>query len=274
MALTFITLPEELLPTGEIATKVLNERGFKVKIEESTLEYPSTPTICAKRGVSTHFIFVVDRFDRPELESWISFCRSCDEDVRIALYTPKLENLGMRCLKFCQKWGIGIYTLEGDDFKMMVNEIDLAFQGELPDRKSLGTPTQRLLGSAYDEYSRGNWREGFGKAVEVLEEQSRKYLRKEAKGGMCKYQAGKKVKILAASEVNKMSLGAIKDVVCGITPQNSLNANLCSALRKLNPTRIAKVHNPNSTATEKNLRKRVGRDMWLIVNMVKQLVAT
>lgn len=71
MPLHFVTVPEELIHAAEVAVDHLNERGFTTKIEEGSVEYPSTPTITATRTVSTHFVFVVDRFNKGEIEAWI-----------------------------------------------------------------------------------------------------------------------------------------------------------------------------------------------------------
>ena len=271
MPTEFYTLPEELLTAAGEAVKTLRERGFTVSVEEPSVEFPTTPTIIARRQPQTHYVFIREKFERDNVEAWVSYCKSCTADVRICLFFPKSDALSVKELSYCTKWGVGVYVLEQGRFECLVQEVDLAFQAELPNRRSLNANTRRLLGPAYDQFGRGEWREGFESAARVLEEECRRYLSKQVNAGRNSFKSGSKIKALTRMEIRGMTLGGLKDVFCNFLSQNSLESKLCAGLTRLNPLRIDRIHRPSSRATENRMRARVGRDMWLIVNLVKEI---
>lgn len=267
----FYTLPEELLSMAGKAVENLRQRGFRVHVEKSSVEFPSTPTMIAKRAPQTHYVFVRDKIERDDVEAWISYCRSCTQDVRICVFFPKSEALKVTDLAWCNNLGVGVYVLRQNEFECLAQEVDLAFQAQLPDSRSLNAKTRRLLGPAYDQFGRGEWREGFECAIRVLEEECRRYLTDQVRAGRNSFKSGRRTKALTRTEVGRMTLGALKDVLCNLLSQNSLESKLCAGLTRLNPLRIARIHRPSSRATENRMRAGVGRGMWLIVNLVKEI---
>jgi hypothetical protein len=271
MAYKFVTVPDELENAARTAAKYLRRRGFKIRIEEAAVEYPSTPTLVARRRPATHFVFICDRFSKNEVDAWISYCRSCTMDVRVALFIPRERVLKVTEVAYCRRCGVGVYVLDNDGYSCLVQEIDLAFKAELPKRSSLNTEVRRLLGTALDKFENGDWREGFEDAVRVLEEECRKYLLKLIHAQRNTYRTGGKSKVYSRADINRMPLGALKDVVCNLLIQSSLESRLCAGITKLNPTRIARVHRASSMSTERRMRNSVGRDMWTIINLLNEL---
>jgi len=178
----------------------------------------------------------------------------------------------MNDIQFCTSSGVGMYHLNGEVYERLLEEVDLAFQVSLPNRKELKPKVRKLVGSAYDLFEKGEWRQGFLEAAQALEEESRKYLRRRVNNGKNQYKDGRKTKSVTLSEVNKMTLGGVKNVVCNLVIQTTLDSRLCAGITKLNPTRIARVHKPTSRATERRMRDRVGRDMWMIVNLLREMI--
>ena len=73
--------------------------------------------------------------------------------------------------------GVGLYVpLDSGELMEVAAPRDLAVNLELPTGESLPPELRGLLGSAYEQFERSNWREGFGDACQVVEEESRRYL--------------------------------------------------------------------------------------------------
>lgn len=247
-------------------------RGFKVSIEGHSVGYPSRPTIISTRDPQTVFGFVVNKMEKDRLRSWVSYCKSCNEDVRVCIYLEEEKILGIKDLQFCRNRGIGVYVWSADDYQCLNEEIDLAFNAELPDIKEFNRDTRRLLGPAYDLFHGGKWREGFECAVRILEEDARRYLLRQINAGRADYNDPKNTKkTLNRRQVSKFTLGQLKDIFCNLLSQNSLEAHLCAGLSRLNPTRIERIHRPSSRRTEKRMRDRVGQDMWAIVDLIREM---
>jgi hypothetical protein len=149
---------------------------------------------------------------------------------------------------------------------------DLAFHAQGPDRASLKPRVRELLGEPLDRFERGDWRPAFEDACGILEEQCRAYLLRNLKMGRVKYQSGNKVKMLTAKDIKKMTLGGLKDIFCKMVSQNHVEANLCSALTKLNPDRVRRAHFRGKRQSDAAIRKRAGTNFWLISNALSLLV--
>ena len=163
-------------------------------------------------------------------------------------------------------------ALYGNELNFECEARDLAFHGQAPNREMMKPKVRELLGEALDRFERGDWRPAFEDACGILEEQCRSYMLKSVRMGRVKYQAGGKIKVPTPEQIKKMPMGALKDIFCSLISQNQTEANLCSALTKLNPDRIRRAHKRTSKSAETALRRRAGTHFWLINNTLSLLV--
>lgn len=272
MPVEFITLPDELQGLANDLLRELERRGYRFKAEPNPLELPATPTIRATRGHETHYFLVRQKIFDEENQQWFRFARSCGTDTRLTVCCPADFQPFAHELHSLRGSGIGLIILTDNGFQPAVEARDLAFHAQAPDRAALKPRVRELLGEALDRFERGDWRPAFEDACGILEEQCRAYLLQNLKMGRVKYQAGGKIKVPTRKQINKMTLGALKIIFCKLKSQNHIEANLCSALSKLNPDRVRRAHFRGQSRSDAALRKRAGTHFWLISNALSLLV--
>jgi hypothetical protein len=115
------------------------------------------------------------------------------------------------------------------------------------------------------------WREGFEEACNAFEEEARRYLKRWSKTGRVKIQTKHGPKQLTPTEINKLTMGALRDKFTHILGPTLLDSMIEEALEKVNPDRVERIHRRRAKRTESRLRSNVGRHMWLIVNVLKRM---
>lgn len=272
MAADFLTLPDELQSLARELLSYLAKRGYAPTKEPNSLALPATPTILATRGHETHYFLVRQTVVSDEADTWVRYAGSCTTDTRITFCCPENHSVGVAQLTALRQQRIGLTVRSAAGFDISSEARDLAFHARAPDRAGLKPKVRELLGEAFDRLEVGDWRPAFEDACTVLEERCRIYLLTKLKMGGVKYKSGKKTKTPTSKQIKKMTLGAMKDVFCKMVYQNQLEANLCTALTKLNPDRIRRAHTRAAPGSEAALRRRVGTHMWLISNALANLV--
>jgi hypothetical protein len=272
MAADFLTLPDELQALASELVTDLTSRGYRPEKEPNSLNLPATPTIVATRGHETHYFLVRQIVGPAEVDTWLRYACSCTKDTRITFCCPEGHSVGITQLASLRRRRIGLTVRTTNGFDITSEARDLAFHAHAPDRTQLKKGVRELLGESFDRLEAGDWRPAFEDACTVLEERCRSYLLTKLKMGGVKYKSGKKTKTPTPKQIKKMTLGSMKDVFCKMIRQTQIEANLCTALSKLNPDRIRRVHTRTKPESEAALRRRVGTHMWLITNALALLV--
>ena len=272
MAVEFLTLPDELQGLAIELLSYLTKRGYSHTKEPNSLTLPATPTVVAFRGHETHYFVVRQSVSQMEIETWSRYAYSCTTDTRITFCCPESSSISVAQLGSLRKQRVGLAVRTASGFDITSEARDLAFHAQAPDRASLKPKVRELLGEAFDRLEVGDWRPAFEDACTVLEERCRSYLLTKLKMGGVKYKSGSKIKTPSPGQIKKMTLGALKDIFCKMVNQNQLEANLCTALTKLNPDRIRRAHTRHARPSEAALRRRVGAHFWLISNALSVLV--
>jgi D12 class N6 adenine-specific DNA methyltransferase len=192
--------------------------------------------------------------------------------TRLTICFPPGVQVAANHLATLRAKGVGIAFVALDLVQNDSEARDLAFHARAPDRARMKPKVRELLGESLDRFDRGDWRPAFEDACAIFEEACRAYLVKSCKMGRTKYQSGSKIKSPTVQQIQKMPMGALKDIFCSLVSQNKLEANLCSALTQLNPDRIRRAHKRSLKRSETALRRRVGSHFWLINNALSLLV--
>lgn len=273
----FLTVPDELESLAVLALTHFRSQGFTVSIEKSDIDLPGTPTLTIRRQGVRHFVLLRTKVERQEIGRWVRYCHSCTNDVRLAICFPSSSIISVSDLGHIRNAGVGLYFEEkkGDGDRVFTSAVagkDLAFNAELPVLEELKPKVRKMIAPMCEEFQNGDWQKAFRDTMGVLEEQCRLYLKANVKLGRAKYTIGSKIVVPTQDMVNKMTLGQIKNVFCGLVQQNQVESLLCSALERLNPLRIKMVHKPSSPSTARSLRKNAGRSMWTIINCLSSMV--
>lgn len=276
MPVEFITLPDdsknELQSLANLLWKDLKRRGYRVKAEPNEVEFPSTPAIVGKRNHETNYFFVTEVPSLDEINKWVRLAQSNSRDTRVTICCSNEGAISATQITKFRALGVRVLIKADDALQVVCEGRDLAFHAVAPERKSLKPRVRELLGEPLDRFEAGDWRTAFADACGVLEEECRAYLLKNHGMKRVQYQAGNKVRKPTKTQIKKMPLGMLKDVFCGMIAQNQIESTLCSALERLNPDRITRIHKAGKKRSEDALRRRVGTHIWLISNSLSILV--
>jgi hypothetical protein len=270
---TYKTLPDELLEYAEPILIHFRNRGYRVTAELNKLGFPYTPTFVCRRGKHTTIIIELDNRIRTErLEDWVRFCHSSGRDTRLALCVPHSANLAGHDEGPLRQKGIGLYAVLADwSLVERIAPVDLALNVSLPELTTLPVSVRELLGSAYDQFDRGEWRGGFEEACQVFETEVRRYLKKWSRTGRTRVLTRRGPATLSDRKINTMTMGGLAKTFGQIQAPNHVDSRIEQALKIINRDRIGVVHHRSRATTEKRLRANVGSHMWVIVSALKLL---
>jgi hypothetical protein len=149
--------------------------------------------------------------------------------------------------------------------------VDLAVNVQLPRRETLHPKLRRALGPAYDQFDRADWREGFGTACEVVDQEARRYLTHGIRKSkiVLASPAGRPINLTPAG-IQKLTLGQLAAQFENIQGPNQRDSMIAKALKEINPDRNA--HRHKKRRMEEQLRRNVGRDMYIIIQALKALL--
>jgi len=262
----FQTVPDELLHVAEAAADFMANRGFTVRPEKQDLGYPYCPTLHCRRSHTICVIEVVARIDRQRLTEWVSYGKSSGQDFRVSFAVSTIAGVRAEVRDELAGAGAGLLELDGDNCEERVVAQDLSLNVELPPLALMPLAVRRLLGPAYEQFERGNWRESFEAAAQALEEEARRYLKRHMARMIF---VGKPV---TAQKINRMTLGQLADSFQRIQNQNLDDKQIGETLDAINKDRIGVVHHRGRKRAENRLRKNVGRHMWAICTAMKHAV--
>jgi len=269
----FRTVPDNLL---EYALKALvyfdQSRGYSISVEKSVLGFPYTPTFTCKRRQTLMIVEVYERISEEKINSWVGYARSSGQDTQIAICVPSSSPLTQDEEYKLRALGVGLYSVEEKNVIERITPRDLGLAIQLPSLASLSRSLRPLLGSAYEQFERAQWREGFEDACQALENQARQYLKTGCKTGRIKLLTNKGSKTLKPRQIDKMTMGQLAKVFTWIQNQNHPDSVIGQALKRINKDRIGVAHHKSKPRTEKRLRANVGKHMWTIIAAMKEMV--
>ena len=107
----------------------------------------------------------------------MQFARSATTDTRVAVGLGADVPRSGRDDALLRELQVGLYIpTEAGDVMEVAPAHDLAVNIALPEAASLPPKLQALLGPAYEQFERSNWREGFGDACQIVEDEAREYM--------------------------------------------------------------------------------------------------
>jgi hypothetical protein len=166
---------------------------------------------------------------------------------------------------------VGLLLFDGMTVSESLQAEDLAMNVVLPRLSKQPQRVRQLLGHAYEQFDRGEWREGFESACNALEEEARRYLVHWSRTGRIKIASKNGPLQMQAAAVKKLTLGQLAIAFRGILTPNSVDVAIEQALSKINPDRVERTHRRRAKGTEARLRQNVGQHMWLIVATLRQI---
>lgn len=270
----FRTVPTELLEYAESVAGYFQDRGYRVYVEHYELGYPARPTLCCKRNGTKLIVEVNAKVAQLALDDWVRFAASASSDTEVAVCLPDHAKINSSTMTFLQSRRIGLYVATADNCVERLPPADLALKIALPEISQLPKKIRELLGPVYEQFERGQWREGFKEACQILEEQARRHLKKGFHSSrIVVLDKNGNARPLRDATIDKMTLGALAQTFINIKTPNSADDLIAKSLKSINPDRVASTHHEAKKTTEPSLRRNVGKHMWTIIAAIKEIHA-
>jgi hypothetical protein len=260
----FVTLADGLIGPAEMIEAYFENLGYKVVREPAALDYPYTPTLRCKRDRTTIAVDVDSSIRMPRVSEWVRYGRSRSFDFRVAVATPgaKRDLTGEERTR-AEK--AGVYVID-TSVTVVCEPHDLSVNLDPPDLTEMSRKMKRALGPMYEQFGRTNWREGLESGCQALEKECRSYLKKGiAAGRVIVLDKKGRPRHVADKTVEGMTLGRLAVTFAQIQTPNQADIEIGRVLAEINPHRIAVAHHKTTARTETQLRKHVGKAVWLLV---------
>ena len=216
----------------------------------------------------TVFVEVVSKLKILEVRQWVSYGRGCQTDTRVVFATRANVTVPAKDIEQLKTLGVGLLQIGSSGVFEVIAPKDLALQIQLPE---VPRSLKRILGEAYDQFDRGEWREGFETAAQVLEQEARSYLKTHVSSGRIVVRE-KNGKSLKPSSLDRLTMGGLAEKFSLITGPNSADTRIGQALSQINADRITVAHFKNKgVAREKRLRANVSHHMWVVVGALRAI---
>jgi len=270
MARQYTTVADELLEHADVVVDYFISRGHRVRVERYELGFPFTATFLCRRGNTTLILELDNAIQKKKLDDWVRYAKSSGKDTRLALCMPSAVNVTAEEEAYLRANRVGLYSVSLDPrVDERIAPDDLGLNVALPELGELPANLRGLLGPAYDQFARAQWREGFEDACQVLEVEARRYLKKWARTRRITVLRRGIPVALSDREINKMTMGKLAVIFAAIQSPNHADSMIGRALTTINKDRVGVAHHKARKTTERRLRVNVGQHMWTIVAALK-----
>jgi hypothetical protein len=265
----FQTVPDELLPAARAALAHLEGLGYRVRIEHVDIDHPGAAQMVARRQQTTLLVLVDKQVPKLKIDAWCGYAKSSGRDTRVVLVTAELISDDER--EFLRTRHVGHLCKREHGIVEELQSADLAMNVVLPPLEAEPRDVRVLLGSTYDHFQRGQWREGFDEACEVLEYEARKYFARWQKTGRIVVVHKGTATAIPLRKLNKLPIGPLIEEFAAIKSKNTTDSLIEKALRQIKKDRNDRRHRRNQPKTEKQLRTNVGRHMYTILSALRAI---
>jgi hypothetical protein len=274
-AADFKTVSDELLHVAVAAEELFGNEGYAVSIERRELGFPLTPALVCRRNHETVIVEVASTLDKALIDRWVRYCRSQTVDTRFCIFVRTKEALSQTDLAFAQANRLGLFVHDDINCMEIRAPSDLAVHVELPDLALLPKAIRPHVASAFRKVRENDWRDGLNDAYNEVEQLAREYLKSGIESGRVTIMTGTKKtgpRPLTTLEVDKMTLGQLKDQFPKIQNQNHKDSVIGNTLAMINKTRVGLAHRRRSKAVEAQLRLEVGQHMYAVTGCLEELL--
>ncbi len=268
----YATLPASLEALADAVADDFGRRGYVVRVEHAAPGQPFVPTLTCARDRTEYYVEIEESVSRSRIEAIAAFARNQPGDTRVCWAVPEgavVTGEDMALLRAAG--GIGLLRVAGSQVRFEVQANDLALKLVLPERAQLPRRLRQVLGSSFDHFDSGNWREGFEEACKTLEEAARAHLKKWVRTGRIRLVGGQGPRRPKMKEIDKMTLGDLARAFETIEHQTYADNVLGQALSSINRDRVGVTHRKKRAITERRLRRNIGGHMRTVVTALREI---
>lgn len=270
----FRTIPDELLHVAADAHNHFLEQGYDVVIEKREVGFPYMPALTCRRLHETLIVEVSSSLDEERTDMWLRYCKSQTSDSRFCAVLRSKEDLPQHTVNFAVDNRFGLLVHNDERLMELRPAADLAVHVALPEVKRLQARVRPLLAPAFQKVRDGDWRDGLNHAYLEVEQHARDYLRGGiAAGRITAFRTRRSgaLDLILAAEVDRMTLGQLKNAFNSIQNQTHRDALIATTLAMILETRNGLAHGRRARAVEERLRAEVGQNMYAVITCLEEL---
>jgi hypothetical protein len=271
----FKTIPDELLHVAADAETHFRNQGYVVSIEDREIGFPFTPALVCRRGHEMVIVEVSSNLDQKRTDRWLRYCRSRTSDSRFCAVLRSLSGVNQQTMNFAVDNRLGLCVHDDKILLEVRAPADLAVQIALPELIDLNPAVRPLLAPAFQKVREGDWRDGLGHAYLEVEQHARDYLRDGINAGriVATRQRRNQLVPYTAADIERMTLGQLKNAYTGIQNQTHKDALIGTTLAMIHETRDGLAHGRRTAAVEAQLRAQVGQNMYAAITCLDELTS-
>ena len=269
----FQTIPPDLLGCADQCVDHFGNGGHTISIEKNDFAFPYTPSFVAKRGPTTIIVEVMQQVVMSRVEDWVRYAKSSGRDTRLVVCVPGRNHVAEPIETKLRDAHVGVHIVENGHITELLIATDLALNVNLPPLNTLPPRLRQLLGAAYDNLNGPAWRDGYQEACRVLETEARRYFIKNCGRNRITIVTRRRGAYTPTqTEVNGLTMGQLRDYFSKIQSPNRADTIIENVLTKVRADRNRLAHGTR-TASEGQLRKNVGQNLYRIITALKEIIA-
>ncbi|MFT4108692.1 hypothetical protein [Propionicimonas sp.] len=270
-ATDFVLVPDDLLSAVVRYGQWLESQGYRLTVEPSDLEYPTTPVFRGYRNAGEDYFYEVSSVvDLKRAEEWAKYGRASQRDTRFVVAIAGSKPVSTATLSKLAELKVGLDVIADTTVSSLSAPHDLSLNVDFP---ALPAGLRKTLGHAKDLWSRGEWKEAYEDACVALATRACEYLQKAVKAQRVTFVSanGKSIKYTQA-KIGKMTLGQLEHAFAEITAPTQIESRATQAMARINPRRVTVAHFKHKSGKRlQDLRGKVGKDLIVIVNIMTML---
>jgi len=269
----FKTIPDELIHVALDVYEHFQNDGHEVSVEVNEIGFPSTPAMICRRNHTTAIIEVASQIDWVRFRRWVNFAKSMTTDTRFCIALRSKSGVDPEAMQFSVETLTGLLIHDDDVLTVVREPADLAVHAVLPDLKDLKKSVRPILAGAFKKFNGGDWRDGLFEAYAEVEQRARDYLVDNVDNGRSVVEVSSKsgTKILTGADIDKMTLGKLKDTFNFIKFPTHKDARIGQTLALINRTRIGLAHKRSKVEVETEVRAHVGHHIHAVITCLEDL---
>lgn len=265
-ATDFMLVPDDLLSFVVRYGQWLESQGYRLTVEPSDLEYPTTPVFRGRRNAGEDYFYEVSSVvDLKRAEEWAKYGRASHRDTRFVVAIAGNKPVPPATLTKLAELKVGLDIIAAATISSLLAPHDLSLNVDFP---SLPSHLRKTLGRAKDLWNRGEWKEAYEDACVVLTTKACEYLQKAVKAQRVTFVGANGNPInYTEAQIGRMTLGQLEHAFDEIAAPTQNESRAAQAMARINPNRVTVAHFKHKSGKRlQNLRAKVGKDLIVIVN--------
>lgn len=273
MPRSYVTLSPDLVEYADAAADYLKGAGLRVAVEPPSLHFPNTPTMTGTRHSTQYIVEVAPVAEPTKFIDWVHYGRAREKETFIVLVLPGGTNVSMDDLAKLRTLGVGVFTSTTAGLTTLIDAVDVSTTVGLPDLSHEKRALRLLLNPPFQRISGGAVIDGFKDAATVFEGAARDHLKQGVLSTRIRFvTAGGNPRTATGRQISKLTLGQLGGLYGEITAPTQADDLVRRAIESILKDRNDAVHNCNTPAIVRRIKKNVRQHVYAIVNAMREII--